>query len=212
MKQLSRIVSAVALAAGFFASSQAMALTICSNCQYHALGATNLGVHSSLTNDGSGLRREDLVNTTLAAIPVTDTWAFELQPVGGSAQVTTSFVPISGVFSSFVVNLYSSTNTCLAGIGNTIGTSGLCSSVVLGALQASSVPHATGATVFPVTLLAGSYALVITYSVAPMLVGETAEYSGQLRLRQVVPEPGSLALVGLALIGVAASLRRNRKA
>lgn len=212
MKQLSRIASALALAAGLFASSQASALTICSNCLYTAAGATNLGTHNSTTNDTSGFRRDDLMNSSLVGIPVTDTWAFELQPVGGRAQLNANFLPlIPSAFSSYVINIYSSTNTCALGIGNSTGTTGFCSSIVLGALQGTSVTGVGNTNLFPVTLLAGSYAMVVSYILNP-IGSDVAQYSGQLLISRAIPEPGSLALAGLALIGVAASLRRSRKA
>lgn len=211
MKQLSRIASAVALAAaGLFAASQASAATICANCLYTAAGTTYLGSHNPNSNDGSGFRRQDVA----VAVPtfVQDTWVFDVFPVSGSAQINANFIPIiPSAFSNFTVDLYSATHACVA-IGNAAGSTGFCPGVVLnGGPLASSVAAVGGANLFPIGLAAGQYAFVVSYTANVLPVGETAEYSGQLRLRPL-PEPGSLALVGLALVGVAATMRRARKA
>lgn len=211
MSQLTRIAAAVALASGALFAGQASAAEICTNCLYTAAGATYLGTHSPITNDGSGFRRKDLPSNTPGVV---DTWVFDLQPIGGSAQINANFIPIiPNSLNNFTISLYAvSSYNCPNGIGNAVGTSGFCPSVTtFGAPLAVSSPVTGGANVFPTTLLAGSYAFVITYDIANIGT-QTAEYSGQLRVTQVVPEPGSLALAGLALVGAAAGLRRSRKA
>jgi len=211
MQKLTRLAAAALLAAGAFAGGQASAATICSNCLYTAAGATYLGVHDANNFDGSGFRRENL----LGPVPfVQDTWVFDLQPVGGTAQINANFIPlVPNSLPGFTVNLFAvSSYNCPNGIGNSSGTTGFCPSVTtVGPSLATSIPAVGGANVFPVGLSAGSYAFVITYSVAALGGGQTAEYSGQLRMAPI-PEPGSLALVGLALVGAAVGVRRARKA
>jgi hypothetical protein len=209
MSQLTRLASAALLAAGAFAASSASAATICNNCLYTASGATYLGSHDATTNDGSGFRRIDLTGPVASVV---DTWIFDVQPVNANAQINANFIPIiPNSLPGFTINLYAvNSYTCTNGIGNSTGTSGFCSAYSLGSLIASSSPVTGGANVFPTTLTAGSYAFEVAYSIATLAAGETAEYSGQLRLRRV-PEPASLALVSVALLGAAAAVRRSRK-
>lgn len=212
MKQLSRIASAVALAAGLFASSQASATTICSNCLYTAAGATFLGAHNANTFDISGFRRE--IPGVAVLTHVIDTWVFDLFPVGANAQVNASFIPIiPSAFSNFTINLFSAAgSTCALGMGNSLGTAGFCSAVGLGPLLGTSVAFTGGANLFPVPLLAaGRYAFQVEYDANVLPVGQQSTYSGQLTISRL-PEPGSLALVGLALVAAAAGLRSSRKA
>ena len=212
MKQLSRIASAAALAAGLFASTQAMALTVCNNCLYTAAGATFLGAHNSNTFDISGFRRE--IPGVAVVTNVIDTWVFDLAPVGANTQINANFIPIiPSAFSNFRVDLYSAAgSTCNNGIGDSLGIGGFCSAVGLGALLGTSVGVAGGANLFPVSLIAaGRYAFQVVYTANVLPTGQSSTYSGQLTVSRV-PEPGSLALVGLALVGAAAGLRRSRKA
>ena len=62
MKQLSRLASAVAIAAGALFSSQAMAADVCINCEYLGEG-TYLGAHNSLTFDVSGFRHTAIIHS-----------------------------------------------------------------------------------------------------------------------------------------------------
>jgi PEP-CTERM motif len=218
--KISRIASAVGLVAGLLGAGQAMALNVCVNCLYTAAGPTYLGSLNPTTGDTANFRRENLANTTNATISVTDTWLFDISPAG-DAQMTASFNPFAGAttrISGFTSVLRDVTaSTCVNGQANSTGTTGDCSGIAFGSLSvngfASNVgPNQSGSVVFPTFLNAGRYAFQFTYNLAPSN-GQLSDYSGQISVSAAqVPEPGTLALAGLALVGVAAAARRNRKA
>ena len=221
MKQLSRIASAVALTVGLFAASQASAATICSNCLYSGSGATFLGAHNANAGDSSGFRHDLIAIPGPGPLYFNDTWIFDLFPIGGSAQVNANFVPISpSAFSSFRVRMFEATGTsCTNGMATAAGglLTGYCPAVVQGALLGTSVAAGANADLLPVSLLtAGRYMFVVDgFANYLGLNGDgsprQAQYSGQLQIDQL-PEPTTLALAGLALVGIAASARRSRKA
>ena len=225
MKQLSSIASAVALTVGLFAASQASAATICANCLYSGSGATFLGAHNPNAGDSSGFRHDGIVVPPAPSGPTpplffNDFWIFDLFPVGGTAQVNANFLPLSSAFSNFRVRLFNATGTvCSNGIGSSTGglLTGYCPTVMQGALLGSSVPAGSGADLFPVSLLSAGRYMFVVDGFANYLGNNgdgsrrTAEYSGQIRV-DVIPEPTTLALAGLALVGIAVSARRNRKA
>ena len=225
MKQLSSIASAVALTVGLFAASQASAATICANCLYSGSGATFLGAHNPNAGDSSGFRHDGIVVPPAPSGPTpplffNDFWIFDLFPVGGTAQVNANFLPLSSAFTNFRVRLFNATGTvCSNGIGSSTGglLTGYCPTVMQGALLGSSVPAGSGADLFPVSLLSAGRYMFVVDGFANYLGNNgdgsrrTAEYSGQIRV-DVIPEPTTLALAGLALVGIAVSARRNRKA
>jgi PEP-CTERM motif len=216
--KLSHIASAVALAAGAFVAGQASATTICQNCEWYAAGApgTFIGAHDSFGGDDSGFRHSQMWVPVATAF--NDVWVFDLAPQGAFTQINANFIPIQPTaFSGFNVAIRQVlTSTCPVTIANTLGTSGNCSEVTLGAVLATSVNAGANADVFPVALAAGRYAFQVSGTLNAMGTNPNgtnrfSQYSGQLTT-SVIPEPGTLALAGLAMVGVAASLRRTRKA
>lgn len=221
--KISRIASAVGLVAGLLGAGQAMAVNVCVNCLYTAAGPTYLGSLNPTTADTANFRRENLANTGSSTISVTDTWLFDISPAG-NAQMTASFNPFFGSttrISNFTSVLRDVTGASCVGQGNATGTSGNCTSISFGSLSVNGFASSTltpsgnvqsGSVVFPTFLNAGRYAFQFTYNLAPEN-GQLSDYSGQISVSAAkVPEPGTLALAGLALVGVAAAARRNRKA
>ena len=220
--KISRIASMLGLAAGLLSASSAMATNQCVNCNY-VLGAPSyLGALNPLTSDTANFRRPDLGLGQLVALTgVTDTWVFDIAPAG-TFSLTASFNPFFGGtnrISNFTVSLFSATGSVCLPVTNGFPNdfAGACSSISTGAMLAAGVPSfsgvaQSGAVVFPVALLnPGRYAFRFVYDLA-LPAGQTSDYSGQISMTRTVPEPGTLALAGLALMGVAAGLRRARKA
>ena len=221
--KISRIASMLGLVAGLLGASSAMATNQCNSCNYVSGGPSYIGALNPLTNDTSNFRRFDLGLGQVGALPgVTDTWLFDIAPAG-TFSLTASFNPFAGTttrISNFSVVLRNVTaSTCgPVIIGLVTDTAGSCvGGITFGLLSVAGGTSTTfgvpsGAAVFPVSLLsAGRYAFQFTYDLAAP-DGQLSDYSGQISMTRTVSEPGTLALAGLALMGVAAGLRRARKA
>ena len=194
MKQLSRIAAAAVLAAGSLVAGQAYSAEICSNCSY--TGDTYLGLHNALTFDTSGFRHNSIGTGAFS-----DTWIFDFTPTA-DGEVNANFLPSTSI-TGFVVTLRA---VDILGVCGATGAS--CVGSSLGAVLVTGVTTATNAILSWNDLAAGRYAIQVFGT--GISTSGAAQYSGQLALS--VPEPGSLALVGLALVGAAAGLRRTRKA
>ena len=206
VKKLSKLVAAAALAG--LSSVGASAATICVSCEY--LGEdTYLGAYNSLAND-----KNTFANSFVAAgASITNTYVFDFAPSGSTA-IQAGFAG-TGDFTSFKVSLYSVTSfgTCgplALASGNLAGA--LCSvNPVLSAISIITVDginFANSAAINYTPLVAGRYAFRV---VATAGIGFDTNYSGNLQTRNV-PEPGSLALVGLALCGLGVTLRKSKAA
>ncbi len=221
MNQLSRLAAAAALVAGALGSTSAVAGptcgTLCSFVGAGPAGQANTYVGSFNINtplaDGVSFTRP-LGNAT-PPVPVgsnlADVWIFELNPDPGAIQINANFTTFPSGITNYKVELYEVTST--SGCGLTIAgpftLAGHCTGgFTLGATAlATSVADGTGQKINFTGLLDAPayYAWYITGTTTSTAVS----YSGNTALRGL-PEPTSLALVGVALLGAATSLRRKR--
>jgi hypothetical protein len=195
---------AIAAAAAVIAlCSQANAAIIFNGSYNNANTNAYIGSYVSTQND-SGL----FANGLLPVGAFTNTWVFNFTP-GGSATMNANFVPgfpNTNSINNFNVALYSATAAggCTA---NTVSTPGLCTGLTLGSLIASGLNSGNSSSIGFTPLVTGLYAIVVTGTV----VTTPTLYSGQLTTTPV-PEPTSLALVGVALCGLGATLRKRKSA
>ena len=193
MKTLTRTLAIAAVATAGLWTSQASAALI-ANESYN--GDTYLGVHNPLTNDTSLFN-----DATLVSGFFTHTWFFDIAP-SAATTVNANFIPgfpdplsITG----FTVSLFDVTAATCGAIGDS------CTGITLGGLIGTGTPGTNSSNIGFTQLDAGRYA----FQVSGTVVSEPTLYSGQLVTK--VPEPGTIGLLGLALLGIAFAGRRSRK-
>ena len=201
MKQLAKIAAAAAFVV---LGSQAQAAMIFNGDYNNALSNNYIGSYISTSSDSAFFSNANLTRGSF-----TNTYVFNFSPVG-SATVNGNFIPgfpNTNSISNFQISLFSATASggCTPVIGTAIA--GFCTGLTLGPLLGSGFNLGNSSSVPFTPLTAGLYAFTVRGNVESL----PTLYSGQLSTTPV-PEPTSLALAGLGLLGLAAAARKRKAA
>jgi len=224
MKQLSKFFAPVAFAAAALCAPQAYAAgQYANNSAYLGVGtsATYIGIMDpSAIPVENAFVRNDVITPNSSFI---NYWVVDVNPTGNVA-ASLSFLNNGSAFTAFNVELYLAQSP-LTNVANAAYTCA-SQSQVGGAVSCAAGPGSltlitTNNTPFNIGqqsgsflanttnfLTAGRYVVKVSGTTAS---GSNPSYSGQIQVNQI-PEPGSLALSGLALLGAAAAMRKRKAA
>jgi hypothetical protein len=201
MKIKNLLAGVVAIGALALGSQAAQAVVVCTGCEFDdAAAGTHLGLYNPETFDLGTFGHSDLgEHGGLTAF--VDFWVFDVDPAGNGS-ISADFTVNTGI-TDFMGELFADGgSTCVA------GTPGSCSSILTGALIGSDADAGDRRWEIIANLAPGRYVIRVTGTTNGNGIS-TSAYTGQLAFIAFVPEPGTLALLGLGLLGMGLTARRR---